>query len=405
MNTLARRLVVPLAVVLAVCVTASAAEPVIDIPDNAAQNALLDSHRKQIDEYVAYQIDKMASGLTREAVIKARGKLTGKYVSKGRAPEYMSAFAKSVSIHGKDMLAKLASGDALKALKEVNLAIIAKRMHQVPLQPLAVAMVSHKNPAVRMYGWQAYALMRTEVLAAGDPAVGLMYGALSNAMAKEQAPFVVAEMLKMFRLARDPADTSVISVEAYRQGQAKLFDILSKNWVGVCRRVIKADGAVVEGAGNGVVAITLLKGALKDHVDDKTAIQLVANVTWSAGKAYDLALRVRAAAEAVDLASENAEQLAAKAGVKAKDLVSKVQQSKYAVSAARLLLTECEKALNSLTTSNERHIRKPLGKSSSKDPAAGVRLGVLAWIDQLVDDNGIKRPEEVVPAKATDGAE
>jgi len=422
MNTLAHRLVSALGVILAVCVAASAAEPVIDIPADAAQGALQDTHRKQIGAYVAYQINKMASAATQEAVLAARGKLTGTYVRYGRAQEYMSAYAASIATHGKDMLAKLASDDPLKALKEVNLSIVAARAHQVSLQPLVAEMVLHENPAMRFFGWKTYSLMRTPVLAAGKDVSKPMYDALANAMAKEQDPHVLAEMLKMFRMAREPDPGTGISIEAYRDGQSKSFNILKDNWMGLCRRALNADGVVLEGASTGIVAVVRLKSALEKEVADKVAIQLVANMTWSAGKAYDLALRVQEAAKAAELAekeseraannpsddnlaaaklaNQNARQLAAKIGKDVKDLASRTPQSNYAVSTSRLLLTECEKALNKLTGRNESYIAKPLRKSSSSsDPAAGVRLGVIHWVDDLVGKYGIKRPEEVVPPK------
>jgi len=408
-----------LAVALAVCAAASAAVPVMDIPDAVAQGALQDTHRKQIDTYVAYHIAKMASATTQEAVIAARGKLKGAYIQYGKAREYMSAYAASVATHGKDMLAKLAPDDSLKALKEVNLSIRASRMPQVSLQGLVVEMVGHENPAVRFFGWQTYALMQTAVMAAGNQVAQPMYAALANAMEKETDPHVLAEMLKMFRLSRGSDDDTAISPEAHRQGRLKLFNILKAHWVGLCRRVLQADGIVVEGASTGIVAVVKFKSALDKEVTDKVAIQLVANMTWSAGKAYDLALRVREAARAAvlakkeseraaadpsqenltaaKLAGQNARQLAAKVGKDPKELASQAPQSNYAVSTCRLLLTECEKALNKLTGSNKSYISKPL-KSHGKDPAAGVRLGVIKWVDDLLD-NGIRRPEEEVPPK------
>lgn len=419
MNTLARRLVSVLAVVLAVCVAASAAEPVIDIPESAAQGALQDIHRKQIDEYVAYHIGRMGSATTQELVIAARNKLTGTsgYVRYGRAAEYMSAFGTSVATHGTDMLTKLASDDPLSDLKEVNLAIIASRVQQVSLQPLVAAMVVHGNPAVRFFGWQTYALIRMQVLTVGGKVAQAMYSSLANAMAKEQDPHVLAEMLKMFRLPRETdADA------AYREGQSKLFNILKENWIGLCQRVLKADGTVMEGADTGVAATVRLKGVLGKEVDEKLVIQMVANMTWSAGKAYDLALQIQEAANAAELAKkeneratiepseanlaaaklagQNARQLAAKVGKKVDDLASQVSQSEYAVSTSGLLLTECERSLNTLTGRNDSHITKPLKARGSSDPAAGVRIGVMNWVDALVDKYEIKRPEQEVPPKA-----
>jgi len=230
MNTLARRLVSVLAVVLAVCVAASAAEPVIDIPESAAQGALQDTHRKQIDDYVAYHIGEMGSAATQESVIAARSKLTGGYVRYGRASEYMSAFGTSVATHGTDMLTKLASDDPLGDLKEVNLSIIASRVQQVSLQPLVAVMVLHENPAVRFFGWQTYALIRTQVLTVGSKVAQAMYSSLANAMAKEQDPHVLAEMLKMFRLPRETdADA------AYRACAEGFSRLTGSSWKGRTR--------------------------------------------------------------------------------------------------------------------------------------------------------------------------
>jgi len=154
------------------------------------------------------------------------------------------------------------------------------------------------------------------------------------------------------------------------------------------------------------MAAVRLKVALGEEVSDKVAIQMVANMTWSAGKAYDLALQIQEAAKAAELArkederasiepseanldaarlaGQNAKQLAAKVGKKVDDLASQVSESEYAVSTGRLLLTACERSLNTLTGRNDSHISKPLKDRGSSDPAASVRIGVMNWVDSLV---------------------
>lgn len=377
MNMPVRWCAAGIAGVLAASLAASAAEPVIDITNEAARDALQDTHRQQIDEYVAYQVDKMAKATGQNEVVAARRKLTDIYNRYGsKAQEFMSAFAASMAKHGKAMLARLAADDPLRTLKEVNLSITVLRMGQVTLGPLADVMVSHADPAVRYYGWIAYAAMRVPVMAAGGKAAQAMYTVLAARMQKEDDPQVLAEMVRIFTF-RDMTDVgSAISPEAYTDGLARLFKILDANWVGLCRKVMQADGNVAEAASTALSAVVWLKSQLKDKVSDQATIQLVADVTWSAGKAFDLSL----------------------ASLDAKPLGSRAAQIEYAVSTITEMLKSCESSLNLLSGRTESFINTAL-VATSVDRAAGVRLAVLRWVDLLVKEYKIKRPEDVVPPK------
>ena len=421
MNIPARWWAAGIAVVLAATLAATAAEPVIDLSQSAAEGALQDTQRQQIDKYVAFQIDKMTKATSQDQVIAARGRLTESYNRFGtKAQEFMLAFADSMAGHGKAMLAGLAADDPLRGLKEVNLSLTASRMGQVTLGPLADVMVSHADPAVRYFGWIAYAAMRGPVMAAGGKAAQSMYAVLSARLQKETDPHVLAEMLRMFTF-RDISEAGGgITPAAYADGLARLLKILEANWLGLCRKVMLADGNVAEAASTAVEAAVRIKGELKEAITDQAVIQLVANMTWSAGKAFDLALGIQDAAEAATLAdkaakkaadspsddnvtaakdlADKAQQLAQKIGKDANTLGSQAPQSEYAVSAITKLLMDCEIALNSLTQRNETYISKALGATGA-DRAAGVRLAVLKWIDSLVDKYNIKRPEDVVPPK------
>jgi len=449
MNMPARWFAAGIAVVLAASLAASAAEPVIDIPNEAAQGALQDAQRQQIDAYVAYQVDKMAKATSQDEVIAARRKLTDLYSNRygSKALEYMSAFGASMAKHGKAMLAGLAADDPLRTLKEVNLSLTVSRMGQVTLGPLADVMVSHADSAVRYFGWFAYAAMRVPVMAAGGKAAQAMYDVLSNRLQKETNPQVLAEMVKMFTF-RDIAEAGgAITPEAYSDGLSRLFKILETNWVSLCRKVMLADGSVAEAASTAVDAAVRLKGELKGKVADQVAIQLVANMTWSAGKAFDLALGAQAAAEATrqadkttDKAGETpidenppvvkpavgaapqparkvgkdaktlgsqavgaASQPAPKVGRDARTLNSQAAQNEFAVGTINKLLLDCESSLNTLTQRNESYIAKALVATGS-DRAADVRIAVNKWIDELVKAVNIKRPEDVVPPKAAPAA-
>ncbi len=444
MNMPARWFAAGIAMVLAASLAASAAEPVIDIPNEVAQGALQDTHRQQIDAYVAYQVDKMAKATSQDDVIAARRKLTDIYSNRygSKAQEFMSAFAASMAKHGRAMLAGLAADDPLRTLKEVNLSFTVSRMGQVTLGPLADVMVSHANPAVRLFGWTVYAAMRGPVMAAGGKAAQAMYDVLSNRLQKETNPQVMAEMVKMFTF-RDIAEAGgAITPEAYSDGLSKLFKILETNWVSLCRRVMLADGTVAEAASTAVDAAVRIKLELKGKVADQVAIQLVANMTWSAGKAFDLVLGIQDAAEAARLADKTtdkagetpidetppaakpavgatpqparkvgkdaktlgsravsaASQPAPKVGRDARTISLQAAQNEYAVSTITKLLLDCESSLNALTQRNETYINKPLGTTVER--GAAVRLGAGKWIDELVKAVNIKRPEDVVPPKA-----
>jgi hypothetical protein len=422
MNTPSRWCAAGIAGVLAISLAASAAEPVIDIPNEVAQGPLQETHRQQIDKYVAYQVDKMAKATSQDQVIAARRKLADSYNRYGsKALEFMSAFAASVAERGKAMLAGLAADDPLRAVKEVNLSIAVSRVGQASLGPLANVMVSHANPAVRYFGWIAYAAMRVPVMAAGGNASQAMYNVLSDRLRKETNPQVLAELLKMFTLHDRGESGGAITPEAYLDGLSRLFKILETNWVSLCRGVMQADGAAAEGASTAVDAVVRLKNQLKGKVADQLALQLVANMTWSAGKAFDLALGIQEATEAAKLADKAAEkalakagdenlaaaakeaadkalQLAQKLGKDVKTLGSQATRNEYAVSTITKLLQDCEGALNALTVRNDTYIIKPLSTLGG-DRAAAVRLGVLKWIDEQVKAVNIKRPEDVVPPK------
>jgi len=168
----------------------------------------------------------------------------------------------------------------------------------------------------------------------------------------------------------------------------------------------------------------------------------MANMTWSAGKAFDLVLSAQAAEaarladKATDKAGETpidenppaakpavgnapqparkvgkdvktlgsravgaASQPAPKVGRDAKTLSSQAAQNEYAVGTITKLLLDCESSLNTLTQRNESYIAKAL-VATGRDRAADVRIAVNKWIDELVSKFNIKRPEDVVPPKA-----
>jgi len=397
-----------------------AAEPTINITNDVAQGALQNSHRQQIDEYVAHHVKIMAGAATKDAVVASRRKLTDSYNRFGsQAQEYTMAFAASLAKHGEVMLKVVASDDRLASLKKVNLALAASQMGQVSLSPLAVQMVSHSDASVRFFGWEAYASMRPAVLATGGKPTETMFAALSDRLAKETDPHVLGQMMRMFVFRGIDQFGGLVSQEAYDAGVAQFFKVLQANWTNLCRRVLDADGQTAEAASIAVETPNRFRAEIKGKVADKDVAQMLANMAWSAGKAFDQSLAIQAAADLARKA-EQANRLAtreptepnletakaataaaAKAATKAKRTVAQlpsVPQSEFAISTISKLLTDCEAAMNSLTGAGSNFIDGALKKRSS-DPGADVRMAVFKWVDALSKKYEIKQPEDIVPAK------
>ena len=397
-----------------------AAEPSIDITNDVAQGALQNSHRQQIDEYVGYHVGIMTKAATKDAVVGSRRKLTDSYNRFGsQAQEYMMAFAASLAKHGDAMLKGVSADDRLASLKKVNLALAASQMGQVSLDQLAVQMVSHPDAAVRFFGWEAYASMRPAALATGGKPVETMFATLSDRLAKETDPHVLGQMMRMFVFRGAGEFGGLVSQEAYDAAMEQFFKVLQANWTTLCRRVLDADGQVAEAASLGVETANRLRGELKGKIADKDLAQMLANMSWSAGKAFDKSLAIQTAADLARKA-EQANRLAtreptepnletakaaaaevAKAAAKAQRTVAQLPtapQSEFAVSTISKLLTDCEIAMKSLTGTGNNFIEIALKKRSS-DPGADVRMAVFKWVDALGKKFEIKQPEGIVSPK------
>ena len=309
---------------------------------------------------------------------------------------------------------------ALATLKSVNLAIAAGRMGQVTLGPLAVAMVSYREAAVRYFGWQAYASMRVQVLATGGNPVGLMFTTLSTRMQQETDPQVLAQMSRMFVIRDLGQPGAPLPQETYTTAVERFFKVLNANWASMCRKVLLGDGTTADAAASETESIMAMSNALGASIADKDLAQMLGNISWAAGKAYDRAINIHAAAVAATLAAKAAElakqnpnpvniaaakaaadkadALAKKVGMKWEDLTGQMAEREDAIGAVAKLLLQCEKSLNMLTKQSNNEISKALGATGG-DRAAGVQIAVLNWVDKLVDKYSIAQPQNSVTAK------
>ena len=403
---------------------APAQGPSVDIPRAAAESGLSAEQRDQVDQYVGELIKALAAAENAKRVVEIRTLLIRGYNVHGTAAAFQEAYADSMAVHGQALLSgQLGPDDALTSLKEINLAISVGRMAQLSLRPLVRAMVVHKNPAVRYFGWNVYALLRAPVLAEGGDAPEAMYATITKAASQESDPLVLAELMRTLHLPPNPGPGQGVTREAHQDAQRKFFGILQGDWMRLCRRVLAVDGGMSEAAAGGVNTARALATGLGDAAVGKAAMQMVLNMAWSAGKAYDESLQMMRAAQAASdaqaaeqegggpagvaaavegEAAAKADQLAQRLGKTPEALAAMSGDIEQALSANTLLLKECEEALNTLTGKGEPgelRIRQPLSASGGMgDPGAAVQLGVLKWVDELRKTHGLKHPKDVVPA-------
>jgi len=412
-----------LAAVLVVGPAAWAEGPEITYPPAAAESGLQDSHRQQIDAYVKYWIDALVTADATDRIVSVRRRFLDGYNQYGsKAGEHQDAYAKSVADHGKALLSgKLAADDALAPLKEVNFAISVRMMSQVSLQPLAEVMITHKNPAVRWFGWNAYAMLRSPVLAFGGRPVRTMYAAMEKALAAETDPHVLSEAMVAFRMSPKPAPGQGVTPEVHSETQEEFLKILGKNWTSLCRKVIAVDGTTSEAASSAVGSLTLIKAGLGDSADTKALLQMALNMAYAGGMAYDRAGQMQAAAQAAqqavgaDVEAEGAgadadalaaaKKLAAQLGKKLEDVARMKGDFEQVFAANTTLLTSCERALNAFAgrgDPGDQYIRKPLNSRAAVGArGAAVRLGILKWVDELKKSHKLKDPTEMLRAPAT----
>ena len=225
-------------------------------------------------------------------------------------------------------------------------------MSQVSIQPLLRAMVVHKSPAVRFFGWTAYTQLRTNALAHGAMASKPMFEALKTSAARETDLYVLAELIRVLRLPL--RGEAVITPEAYNAAQDRSYQILRSIWPALCRAMLTGRAAAADAATMGLETAKVLHDGLGDGADKKVALQLAADVAWHAGAAFDLAQRWDKALEEAkasageageaDLDAETAAKLEAIAkslGADARDLPGLTTEVEYASSSNAKLLQLC----------------------------------------------------------------
>ena len=324
--------------------------------------------QSQIGTLDARAIDKILSGVAKgfqdadseDKVIKARKRLIDEYRdAESRGAGY--AFARAAAEKLRPLLGKgLKADDPLRMVKIVNLAIALSNMPQASIQPALGAMIAHKSPAVRFYGWAGYLEARRKVLGQGEEFADTMIAAVEKTGDQEQS---VAVLSGMFRtLDMGVAVPAGVSQKTWKQWRQRTLAALERNWNRWCGIIASGDKEMSVAF---LPLISVLQGHAAELENDKEKIgplvQMVYDAGWYASWAY------KNAGHGTSVANANG-----------------------------LLLRRWEEALNAMTGAKNNFVITAVTKGPAPFGDA-VRLAVIAnWLEALKEFK-IAKPEEPTP--------
>jgi hypothetical protein len=319
-----------------------AAEPVqIDIPESALKSGLLTSHLEQVSRAVEYWLNRMRDAGDDQEILAARKGLIADY-NRYYSIKYQYVFAEQVA-RGIPELLKLED-----PRKQINAGLAVSQMRQVTVQPALEVMLTHPDPAVRLYAWQGYRRIRLLVLAQGKEFAETTYSSLAKAAAREDCPPVLQEAFGMFRVESDPPRT--ISPQDFEQARKRLFAIFQGIWPRLCERVAEGDLEMSICCRDGIAALRAVHGTLAgDGAISQTVIQMVYDMMWSAAK-----------------------------GLTASEADSPVS------AALETMLGDCENALNYVTRLGKVLMTSALAAKDQTDRNLAVLSAVQGWREALI---------------------
>ena len=264
-------------------------------------------------------------------------------------------------------------------IKQINVALVLSKMPQASVQPALEQMVVHANEAVRYLGWTGYQSIWQAVLAQGRPSGEKMYASLSKQADAETSAVVVAAIWDVLKWRTDVPPT-------VRDANKRAMTILGRSWTKRCTAVRKGNVAMARAGEKGLAAIIghAKNSASKNPAAARAAVQMMADLAWSAAKAYQGAHK-RAYDKTTDTIAPTA-----------------------AIQASKLLLLACETSLNELLGrgpgTRERFLRHPLTNRAIKNADRGAavmihivakrKYGVDAWIALLKNRFKVQEPSK-----------
>jgi len=318
------------------------AEPVVlNIPESALKSGLLTAHVEQVSQAVRYWLDRLGDANSDSEILAARKGLMADY-NRYDSMKYQYVFAEQVA---------KGIGDLLKLedlRKQINTGLVVSQIRQVPVQPALNAMLTHPNPALRLYAWQGYLRIRLLVLAQGKDYAETMYAALAKAASTEESPLVLGEAFGMFSIDSDPPRS--MTAQDFEQARKRMLAILQGIWPGLCDRVGDGDAEMITCCRGGIAALRNVHDTLAaDNVSSATILPMVYAMMWSAAKT-----------------------------------LTGVEPDSPVGAALEPLLQDCENALNYVTKARKSPMTAAMSIKDPIDRGLAVLSAVQAWRETLI---------------------
>lgn len=340
---------------------------------------------QKIDARIKYWLEAIKSAKATKKIDMVRKGLAGDF-SAAAGGGYAYTYALRVCELVSPLLSGgLDKGDSLKTQKELNIAIAISKMSQLAIRPALKTMASHANPAVRYYAWAGYLNIRKLILVSGSEPAGAMFELQSQAQ-RETSPAVLEAIFRTLNYS--PQRPEDIPPSAYTQARKSAYATFAKCWAGRCKQVLDGDGQIAQACIKSAGALMRLDGAVSADKKARTNLrQMLIDMAWCAGRAYDSAQQ--SAAKAAQAEADEVDEKTP-AEKKANPELIKYQRI---ISATATLLVACEKSLGTLKNIPRRPINRALSNRKESDRGAAVREAVLKWATWLKPD-GVVVPTE-----------
>jgi len=414
-------------VMLAIALLLPAAVAVAQAPSLTAGD------ESSIRQYVHYWADQIRNAPTQDAVAKARQMLIQGY-QRDTSAAHQYTYAKQATEALTPLLALPSAG------KQINTAMAIIEMPQTPIQDALEALVHHDNPAVRYLGWQGYTRARGALLTEGGTFANRYNESLQNAARQEDSGIVLMVILQAANLS--PERPTSIGSDVYARCQQVAFDALQDAWPRICRQVIAGSDVYADTARTGIAALQSLATAYaQDPKRVQQILQMVVDAAYCGAKTYERQMRLvlqteeklaelRAQLEAASTPTPapgpvvpvppgpaTGETTAAPAEDSAviRENIRKQEKILHDANAeaatVAMLLLECERVLNGITTQQKDYLNEPLRndrvnalRKEGIEPTIWYRkdekdYGVLAWVKAL-ESYGVVKPKFEPPATA-----
>ena len=326
--------------------------------------------RTEIDVWVKYWIDRIATATTEADLTEARGRLVTGY-QRFEPTRYRYDYADITAARVSAMLKALPDDD-LKTLREVNAASVIGVLDQVSVQFTLQELVAHENPAVRYWGWKSFTNIRDLAMAQGGQTVQGLFTALTQRSAAETSAIVFGAMWETMILPASPPEA--VDSATWTAVIETFTDIIRSTGAGACEQVTAGDTSWTSAAGKGVQAMTRLARATGEE-ELSIPLSHLLHMTFAAFRAYDAAP-----------ANSEAER--------------------HAI----VLMAACESAFVGLTgLSGSPGIEATLidpGYRTKDAQSAATGLAIAQWKDKLVEQYAAQPPpiSLIADAPAPDGA-